>query len=86
MTKDEIRATVLRVLGEIAPEADPASLTPDVDLREQLDLDSMDILNFVVGLHTALGVDVPEADYPKFATLDGGVEYLVARRPSGAPG
>ena len=81
MTKDEIRATVLRVLGDIAPEADPASLKPDVDLREQLDLDSMDILNFVVGLHTALGVDVPEADYPKFATLDGGVEYLVARRP-----
>jgi len=81
MTKDELRATVLRVLGDIAPEADLASLEPGVDLREQLDLDSMDILNFVVGLHTALGVDVPEADYPKFATLDGGVEYLVARRP-----
>ena len=86
MTKDEIRATVLRVLGDIAPEADPASLKPDVDLREQLDLDSMDILNFVVGLHAALGLDVPEAAYPKFATLDGGVEYLLARRPSGAPG
>ena len=81
MTRDEVRATVLRVLGDIAPEADLAALKPDVDLREQLDLDSMDILNFVVGLHTALGVDVPEADYPKFATLDGGVEYLVARRP-----
>ena len=80
MTKEEIRATVLRVLGDVAPEADPVSLKPDVDLREQLDLDSMDILNFVVGLHAALGVEIPEADYPKFATLDGGVEYLAARR------
>ena len=86
MTKDEIRATVLRVLGDIAPEADPASLKPDVDLREQLDLDSMDVLNFVVGLHAALGVEIPEADYPKFATLDGGVEYLTARPSAGACG
>ena len=79
MTKDEIRATVLRVLGDIAPEADLAALEPDVNLREQLDLDSMDVLNFVVGLHAALGVEIPEVDYPKFATLDGGVEYLTAR-------
>jgi acyl carrier protein len=83
MTKDEIRATVLRVLGDIAPEADLASLRPDVDLREQLDLDSMDILNFVVGLHAALGVEIPEADYPRFATLDGGVEYLTAHLAAG---
>ena len=86
MTKDEIRATVLRVLGDIAPEADLGALKPDVDLREQLDLDSMDVLNFVVGLHAALGVEIPEADYPKFATLDGGVEYLAARRSAGARG
>ena len=78
MTKEKIRATVLRVLGDIAPEADPASLKPDVDLREQLDLDSMDILNFVVGLHAALGVEIPEADYPKLATLDGCLDYLTA--------
>lgn len=86
MTRDEVRATVLRVLGEIAPEADLASLEPDVDLREQLDLDSMDVLNFVVGLHAALGVEIPEADYRKFATLDGGVEYLTAHRAAGGGG
>lgn len=78
MTKDEVRATVLRVLGEIAPEADPASIKPDVGFRDQLDLDSMDLLNFVIGLHNVLNVEIPEADYPKLATLDGCVEYLVA--------
>ena len=76
MTRDEIRATVLRALGEIAPEADLATLEPDVPFRDQLDLDSMDFLNFVIALHAALDVDIPEADYPKLATLDGCVDYL----------
>jgi acyl carrier protein len=78
MTRGEVTANVLRVLGEIAPEADLASLRSDVGFRDQLDLDSMDILNFVVGLHSALGVEIPESDYPKLATLDGCVEYLMA--------
>jgi len=80
VTRDEIRATVLHVLGEIAPEADLASLNADVPFRDQLDLDSMDLLNVVVGLHEALGVDIPEADYPKLATLEACVGYLASRR------
>ena len=79
MTRDELRATLLRALGEIAPEADLAALRADVAFRDQLDLDSMDLLNFVVGLHAALGVDIPEADYPKLATLAASVDYLDAR-------
>jgi acyl carrier protein len=66
-----------------AARADLASLKPDEDLREQLDLDSMDSLNVVVGLHAALGVEITEADYPRFATLEGGVEYLTARHAAG---
>lgn len=79
MNAHDLRATVLRALGEVAPEADLTSLAPDVPFREQLDLDSMDILNFVVGLHAALGVEIPEADYPKLATLDSCVGYLASR-------
>lgn len=80
MTSDDLRATVLRTLGDIAPEADLAALKHDVPFREQLDLDSMDLLNFVVALHAAVGVDIPEADYPKLGTLDACVAYLDARR------
>lgn len=76
MTRDEIRAVVLRTLGEIAPEADLSTLEPDVSFRDQLDVDSMDLLNFVIALHAVLHVDIPEADYPKLATLDGCVDYL----------
>jgi acyl carrier protein len=76
----DVRATVLRVLGDIAPEADLGALEGDVPMREQLDLDSMDVLNVMVGLHAALGVEIPEADYPRLATLDGCVTYLESRR------
>lgn len=78
MTRDEIRDVVLRALGEIAPEADLSTLEPDVAFRDQLDVDSMDLLNFVIALHVALHVDIPEADYPKLDTLDACVDYLAA--------
>ena len=78
MTQDEIRGVVLRVLGQIAPEAELSKLKPKLRIRDQLDLDSMDVLNFVIGLHKELGVDIPEADYPKLATLDSCVAYLGA--------
>jgi acyl carrier protein len=79
MTQDERRKTVLDTLGEIAPEADLGALPPHKDLREELDIDSIDFLNFVIALHEKLGVDIPEADYPQLITLDGAVGYLVAR-------
>jgi acyl carrier protein len=79
MTPEAIKAAVAASLGQIAPEADLATLSPTVAFRDQLDLDSMDFLRFVVDLHARLGVDVPEADYPKLATLDGCVGYLTER-------
>lgn len=82
MTSAEIRAAVLQALSRIAPELDPATLKPDVRLRDQLDIDSMDFLNFVLELHKSLGIDVPEADYPQIATLDGCVGYISARVPT----
>jgi acyl carrier protein len=74
----EIRKAVLEALGNVAPELDPNVLDPQLELRRQLDLDSMDFLNFVIGLHKSLGVDIPEADYRKLSTLDSCVAYLAA--------
>jgi len=76
---ERIRTRVVEVLRGIAPELDATNLEPTVELREQLDLDSMDFLNFAIGLNKAFGVDIPEADYRKLATLDGCVGYLAAR-------
>jgi acyl carrier protein len=79
MSQADLRGTVLDVLRKVAPELDVAGLDPAIDLREQADLDSVDMLNLVVGLHQALGVDVPETDYDKLTTLDGAVSYLEGR-------
>ena len=76
MTRDELRREVLEALGEIAPEANPESLRGAVPLRDQLDLDSMDFLNFLIAVHQRTGIEIPEADYGKLATLDQIVAYL----------
>jgi acyl carrier protein len=78
MNDNELDQIVRAVLAQIAPEADVGTLGADVDLHEELDIDSMDFLNFVIGLHDATGVDIPERDYSRLATLDGCVEYLRA--------
>jgi acyl carrier protein len=82
MSETEIRETVLRLLGEIAPEADPATLKPNVSLRDQVDIDSMDFLNLLIAIDAALGVDIPEADYPKLGTLGALIAYLLAKQPA----
>jgi acyl carrier protein len=79
VTAAAIREALLAALRRIAPEADPAGLAGDVPLREELELDSMDFLTFVVAIHERLGAVVPEADYPRLATLDGAVAYLQSR-------
>ena len=76
MSRDELKQAIVDAIGEIAPEADFDTVDPDDGLREQLDLDSMDFLNVVIALHEALGVDIPEADYPQLFTLNGGIAYL----------
>jgi acyl carrier protein len=85
MTRDEIRGAVVAALTGVAPEIDPSRVQPDEPFRDAYDLDSMDFLNFVIGVHTRLGVDVPEADYGKLATLNQAVTYLAARLGA-APG
>ena len=74
-----LKAGILSVLSSIAPELEPELLVPDRPLRRQVDLDSMDWLNFLVGLHQTFGVDIPEADYARLVTLDDIERYLVAR-------
>lgn len=79
MTKDDIEKAVIEALLRVAPEADASSLSRTANLRDELDIDSMDFLNVVTQLHARLAVDVPESDYAKLATLDSAVAYLAAK-------
>jgi len=76
MSDDEIKALYLRELHKIAPEVDLNEIDSAIDLREQIDLDSMDILNLAVAIHDATGIDIPEADYPQMTSINGCIAYL----------
>ncbi|MEZ4513998.1 MAG: phosphopantetheine-binding protein [Chloroflexota bacterium] len=79
MNKTEIRGMLLEALAMIAPEANFATLAPDVNVREALDIDSFDFLNFLIEVDRMLGVETPEADYGKLNSLDEMVAYFGAR-------
>jgi acyl carrier protein len=80
----EIKEKVLGILGGLAPEMDVHTLKPDVRLRDQMDIDSMDFLNFLIGVDAELGIDIPEADYPRLATLGAIYAYLREKLPQKA--
>jgi acyl carrier protein len=74
-----LRSAVLASIVTVAPEVDAATISDDESLRDELDLDSMDFLNVVQGIHDRTGIDVPERDYPQLATLGSAVDYLAGR-------
>jgi len=76
VTENEIREIVHQALSNVAPEVDVASLDPGRNLRDQIDMDSVDFLNFVIGLHKELNLEIPDPDVAKLATLNGCVTYL----------
>lgn len=75
-TGDDIRDEILSVLTTIAPEVEPDDIRDDALLRDQVDLDSMDWLNFLIGIHKRLHVDIPEADYKSLRTLADLINYV----------
>ncbi|MGD0082424.1 MAG: acyl carrier protein [Acidimicrobiales bacterium] len=76
MTNDDARQLIRSVLRQVAPEADLDDVGAGETLQEALDLDSIDFLNLVVGLHEKTGLEIPERDYPKLSTVEGCVAYL----------
>ena len=80
MDASDIRSAVIAELKRIAPEVEEAELAPAKPLRDQVDLDSMDWLNFLVALHERLKVEIPEADYRRLGTLDQIIAYLAAKQ------
>ena len=79
MTKDDCKTAVLAIISDIAPDEDLSKLKPEVRLRDQLQLDSMDFLDIVMELRKRHGIEVPEADYPRLASLESCVDYLTPK-------
>ena len=76
MKADEIKAMILDIIREIVPDEDLSDLKPDVRIRDQIEMDSMDFLDIIMELRKRYNITVPEDDYMKLSTLDSSVEYL----------
>ncbi|NIP99532.1 MAG: acyl carrier protein [Nitrospinaceae bacterium] len=76
MTGEEVRAAILDILAEIAPDEDISSIDDNQKLRDQIDLDSMDFLDIVMELRKRFNIEVPEKDYERLSTLSGCISYL----------
>ena len=82
MDDHELRSTVLTLLQRVAPEVDPAALDGKAPLRDQVDLDSMDFLNFLVSLHESLHVGIPESAYEQLQLGNDIVGYVHEHMPA----
>ncbi|MEW5872974.1 MAG: acyl carrier protein [Chloroflexota bacterium] len=80
MNQTELKQIILNALAQVAPGADVNNLDPDENVREALDIDSFDHLNFLVSLHETLGVEIPEKDYGRLNTVNEIIAYLSAVR------
>lgn len=80
MTESEIKQIVFEALKKIAPDTEPEKLQPDDDIRRTLEIDSFDALQFVVALDEHFGIETPEADYGKIATLKNLVNYIKLKK------
>lgn len=76
MTQAEIRQAILDILADISPDDDLDNIHDDVPLRDQLDMDSMDLLDIVLALRRKYRIQIPEEDYPKLVTMKSTIEYL----------
>jgi acyl carrier protein len=76
MTRDEAASTARDAISRVAPDVDVGLLDGDVELRGELDLDSMDFLNVMIAIAETTGIEIPERDYPEVATFSGLVDYL----------
>lgn len=79
MTAHDIRAVFLEELCRVAPDIDPGTVGDEDHIQDDLDLDSMDVLNLVAALHNRLGVDIPERDYPEISTPLRAAAFLSSR-------
>lgn len=76
MNADQARAIVIEEIEGIAPDVAPVSIGDDQDVREALDLDSMDIFNLIAALHQRLDVDIPDAEAAQFVTIGDAAQWL----------
>ena len=76
MTKEDCKKLVIDIISDIAPDEDLSAIKPEIRLRDQLQLDSMDFLDIVMELRKRHRIQIPEDDYINLASMNSTVAYL----------
>lgn len=76
ITQDEARAAVEAAIRHVVPDADFSVIDDEDSLRGEFELDSLDFLAFVETLSKSTGVPIPEAEYPRLATMTTSLAFL----------
>jgi acyl carrier protein len=86
VAKEDLASLARSALASVVPDVENQPLNPDAVFRDQMDLDSLEFLNFVIAPQEATGIGIPQKDYPQLANLNGCVDYLAARLKDTRPG
>ncbi len=76
-TLGEVRKIIVELLG-----ADPAKVTPEARFREDLEADSLDLVELIMAFEEKFGGEISDEDAQKITTVGEAVSYLESRKPS----
>jgi acyl carrier protein len=79
LTQPQARELVTRSLLRIVPDADLDAIGDGGDLRDALELDSLDFLRFAELLSNGAGERIEEEDYPRLTSVGSCVAFLSGR-------
>ncbi|HEV2906996.1 MAG TPA: acyl carrier protein [Actinomycetota bacterium] len=77
MDRQEIEERVRKVLAEQL-SVDLEKVTPEARFEEDLDADSLDLVEAVLGLEEELSVEIPEEEMESVKTVGQAVELVMA--------
>jgi acyl carrier protein len=82
MERKEIEQKVREVLAEQLAR-DLEEVTPEARFEEDLDADSLDLVEAVLALEEELGVDIPEEEMEDVKTVGQAVDLVMAKKGAG---
>jgi acyl carrier protein len=74
------REEVLGKIQEITADrlgVDEGDVTPDASFREDLEADSLDLVELIMELEEQFGMEIPDEEAEKITTVDEAVEYVM---------
>jgi acyl carrier protein len=76
-TPDEIRAGLAEILNEVA-DVDAADVTDDKTFVDDLDVDSLSMVEVAMAAEEKFGVTIPDDELPKLKTVGDAVNYIAS--------